>query len=269
MAKGFKHGAGGGTSLNFKVVGNPKPDSPKENTLWVDTDEEITSWAFAPTQPETAAEGMVWFSTDISKPIVFDALKKNSIMVYPTSAKQYVNGAWVSKVIEIYQNGEWVKFWDGVALNPSNPNDDVTGGWTGDSSITPYKDANRTHKAAGAAWNNGYVKLTMPYKSEGSYRTKNKVDVTRFNTLTVNAGYGWANAGMVHVFLTDKLNIASTSGASAQATIFSGGEINGKTVTLDISNVTGEQYIGFGLANWATQASATDTQIQITKVTLT
>ena len=58
MAKGFKHGSGG-TSLNFKVVGNPKPTSPKENTIWINTDVPITGYHFSATQPETMAEGMV------------------------------------------------------------------------------------------------------------------------------------------------------------------------------------------------------------------
>ena len=51
MAKGFKHGAGGGTSLNFKVVSNPQPENPKENTIWIDTDEKITGWYFGAEKP--------------------------------------------------------------------------------------------------------------------------------------------------------------------------------------------------------------------------
>lgn len=47
MAKGFKHGAGGGNPLNFKVVGNPQPNNPKENTIWIDTDVPITGWQFS------------------------------------------------------------------------------------------------------------------------------------------------------------------------------------------------------------------------------
>ena len=52
MAKGFKHGAGGGTSLNFKVVGGTTaPSNPKENTIWVDTDTAIHTWDFSATEP--------------------------------------------------------------------------------------------------------------------------------------------------------------------------------------------------------------------------
>ena len=33
MGHGFKHGGSLGASLNFAVVGNPKPNNPKENTI--------------------------------------------------------------------------------------------------------------------------------------------------------------------------------------------------------------------------------------------
>lgn len=46
---------GGGTLLNFKVVGNPQPENPKENTIWVDTDEKITSWYFSTEKPNPAS----------------------------------------------------------------------------------------------------------------------------------------------------------------------------------------------------------------------
>lgn len=46
-------GFGGGSNpLNFKVVGGTvQPDNPKENTIWINTDTEITSWDFSATQP--------------------------------------------------------------------------------------------------------------------------------------------------------------------------------------------------------------------------
>lgn len=46
---------GGGAGLNFKVVGGTtQPTNPKENTIWINTDAEITSWAFAPVDPYVA-----------------------------------------------------------------------------------------------------------------------------------------------------------------------------------------------------------------------
>ena len=98
---------GGGAPLNFKVLGNPKPDNPKENTVWIDTDNEITSWIFSATEPAAPSEGMVWIPTGTASVAGFNALKKNGIQVYPLLAKQYVNGDWVSKTAKIYQSGEW------------------------------------------------------------------------------------------------------------------------------------------------------------------
>lgn len=107
MAKGFKHGAGGGgAGLNFKIVGNPQPSDPAENTIWVDTD-SITKWTFSATEPENPEEGMVWISVGHSSPVAFNALKKNNITVYPIFARQYVGGAYVDKTAQSYQNGEW------------------------------------------------------------------------------------------------------------------------------------------------------------------
>ena len=55
----------GGTSLNFEVVGNPKPSNPKENTIWVNTDVDITEWRFARDNPYTMPQEITGF--DISR----------------------------------------------------------------------------------------------------------------------------------------------------------------------------------------------------------
>lgn len=47
MAESFLHGNGGDNPLNFKVVGNPQPQNPKENTIWIDTDMKVTGYQFS------------------------------------------------------------------------------------------------------------------------------------------------------------------------------------------------------------------------------
>ena len=43
---------GGGAGLNFKVVsGLTRPANPVENTIWVPTDTDISSYAFSATEP--------------------------------------------------------------------------------------------------------------------------------------------------------------------------------------------------------------------------
>lgn len=131
MGWGTGNIGGGSGGLNFKVVGGTsEPSSPKESTIWVNTDTKITSWIFSATEPETSAEGMVWISVGTSSAVAFTATKKNPIMVYPISAKQYIDGAFADKEAMTYQNGKWVDwipegalFWHGDEFVS------LTGGW--------------------------------------------------------------------------------------------------------------------------------------------
>ena len=101
----------GSDVLNFEVVGGTtQPSNPKENTIWVDTDAEITSWVFSATEPTEPTEGMVWIFIGTSSTVEFNALKNNDIQVYPISAKQYISGAWVDKTAESYQSGAWAEW---------------------------------------------------------------------------------------------------------------------------------------------------------------
>ena len=137
--QGFIHGSGG-LPLNFRVVGGTtQPASTKENTIWVNTDQEITGWMFIATEPTEPAEGVVWFRDGDSSEVAFNALKKNSLYVYPMECKQYVSGAWVSKDAKSYQGGAWVDWWNGMFYGDGNQYVQHTGGWeelgTGNSEI--------------------------------------------------------------------------------------------------------------------------------------
>lgn len=108
----FNVSGGGGTALNFRVVGGTTaPSNPKENTIWVNTSTPITDWVFSATQP-TAASGRVWISTGTSSSVEFNALKKNNVMVYPMSAKQMVSGTLKDVTAKSYQGGKWVEWFD-------------------------------------------------------------------------------------------------------------------------------------------------------------
>ena len=100
-----------GINLNFKVVGGTtEPQNPIENTIWVNTDVEITGWLFSITEPEEPVEGMVWIctgATSLTAFNAFNALEKNGIQVFPVFAKQYIEGTWVEKTEKSWQNGEW------------------------------------------------------------------------------------------------------------------------------------------------------------------
>ena len=142
MAKGFKHGAGGvSNGLNFEVVCNPQPANPKENTLWINTDVKITGYDFSVKEPTLPFEGMVWFPTGTTSSFEINVLKKNSIHVYPMSAKQYINGTWEEKTAQGYRNGEWVNLVV-FLYNLGNECTNITGGWftTAKSCTSSYEN---------------------------------------------------------------------------------------------------------------------------------
>lgn len=97
--------------LNFEVVGGEtQPSDHIENTIWVNTDIAITSWIFSEAEPEYPVDGMVWILLGDINSNGFNALKENSIMIYPISAKQYVSGTWTDKTVHSYQNDAWVSW---------------------------------------------------------------------------------------------------------------------------------------------------------------
>jgi hypothetical protein len=58
MAEAFLYGNGGSNPLNFRVIGNPQPQNPKENTIWINTDANINSYAFAATEHDAMRSGI-------------------------------------------------------------------------------------------------------------------------------------------------------------------------------------------------------------------
>lgn len=109
---------GGGANLNFDVKAyaskSARPDNAKENSIAVITSTAISGWTFSATQP-TASSGLVWLKTGTSSSVSFNALKKNTLQVYPTACQQYVNGAWKNKEAYIFRNGSWVQ-WSSEAI---------------------------------------------------------------------------------------------------------------------------------------------------------
>lgn len=103
---------GGANPLNFYVKTYPsevelKADKPKENTNGVITTTTMTSWAFSATEPKEPEVGMVWIKVGTSSSAEFNALKKNTLQVYPVKAKQYESGKWADKPAYSYHSGEW------------------------------------------------------------------------------------------------------------------------------------------------------------------
>jgi hypothetical protein len=230
MAKGFKHGAGG-AGLNFNVVCNPQPANPRENTIWVDTD-RINNYYFSAAQPDNMVEYDVWFPTGTSSATAFDALKKNSIQVYPLNAQQYIGGALVNKTAKTYQNGVWCDF-------NAFPQD---GTWIGTDYV--QSDEVVVGKVPTVTMNEGVVTLVAAsvecvchaYLSEKIDFSKQKSLSCEVNTVNCAA----------RLRITDVLENRYTACAATNSSNSNHGEGNWETVTIDLSNVNISGYVLLG-----------------------
>lgn len=223
MAKGFKHGGGSGTGLNFKVVAYPSeevlPDTASGNTIAVFTDTPITSYAFSPTELTSPTEGMVWITTGTSSAVAFNALKKNVLTICPLSAKQYIGGAWVDVTAKSYQGGKWVDWVADIVIY--------------DSGATDIALTLANAKDSGA-----YLTLTLDLNGNATVKSA-LIDLSRQTRLEVtysSLGGDGSFAGGIRARAWDKSGdvVAESSRSTAES----------GTLTLDISALSGEYMVG-------------------------
>ena len=178
-------GIKGGVELNFEVVGGTtQPSNPKENTIWVNTDQEITGWGFGAKaeRPNSPDDGMVWFSTTEKSTIKFNALKEDSIVLTPENAYQYISGAWEAIAeVRIYQSGNWVLWWDGTLYSAGDEYVTRTGGWT----HTGYYSSTYPNIAIVSGTKNA-TNLYMQGADAKfpTFGTQNKIDLTGKKSIT-------------------------------------------------------------------------------------
>ena len=188
----------GGAGLNFKIVGGTtQPTSPKENTIWVNTDVAIGEYQFCATQPTTRADGTalqngdVWLRLNDTGISPFSVVKKQYIELNVVAVLQWNGTTWVGKDAQIYKNDEWCIFGEFLYYR-GNEVEAVTGGWTTDGYVmnTVVSNKNKivknsdnliigiadgaTHRTGAAGGTNFKIDFT-PYKT---IRTK------AFNTTT-------------------------------------------------------------------------------------
>lgn len=220
----------------------------KENTIWVNTDTEITNWHFSATEPESPVEGMVWFSTGTSSHAEFNVLKKNGITVYPLTAKQYVDAAWVSVTANSFQNGEWVYWWQGELFKDGNEYTGVTGGWQA-----------RDMKVTGATANGAAPVITKngdsvtvsqeTYAAGGVYEIANDIDLSKYSTLTFEVSANSYGLKGLAVYDRSITTLGTSTNAPLANAIASATLSNGHTgpVSINVSGINKKVCIGIAV----------------------
>lgn len=233
MGEAYITRRGGSNPLNFNVVsGADKPTNPKENTIWVFMASAITGWYFGSDEPDVREEGTLWITTGASSNVAFNALKKkNGLKVYPISAKHYRSGAWVEKPAEIYQNGKWQDWWNGELFDNGDQHELFTGGWE------IAEDTNATYEIS--------TVLKYHYPGSGNFTaiyTAKKIDLTNYKTLRgecviTKGANAYQRFGVFHSIptVTNATTVWSTYVDAATGSL-----------SVDISSLTGEFYVGFG-----------------------
>ena len=226
-------GGGGGGGLNFQVIPNPMPSTAKENTIWVDTD-KINNYYFSATQPENMVDYDVWITTGTSSTVAFSATKKNPIMVYPMSAKQYIGGALVNKTAKSYQGGTWVG-WITYFINAGAVVDGVVA--TANYSAFTAKDGYYEVKTTGANNNNASFKLG---------RESGTIDLSEFTKCYFDVEATSSRSGTLDIVdfgISDSASGTSMNVSKKQFKIGSSNPISRQTIEIDVSTVT-SGYIG-------------------------
>lgn len=230
-------GGGGGAALNFKVIGNPQPETPPENTIWVNTDTKITGYVFAAAAPSNPVEGMVWILTGVSSPVEFNPLKKNIIMVYPMSAQQYVGGAWVDKTAKTWKGNAWTD-WATWLYDSGNEFTDLTGGWE-------LKTTSKEYTAtSGSVLTKNDDSMYVKNVTNGSRRavSVNKIDLTPYKEIRMIFSGKQGYIGVADEIPTS--TITATARADGDETFSEKTEMY-----LDISTVNKSQFVLVGDGN--------------------
>jgi hypothetical protein len=231
-------GGSGGVSLVLTAVGNPRPTSPQQNTIWVDTDTEITGWAFSATVPEDPTEGLVWITIGDSGNVkATSSVGDEWITIYPISATQYANGAWTNKTAKIYQNGTWADWFVGEFIK--------------DGELLYNLNAS-ARAGSGATVNQltGYVEVKNPVSTSTAVLHDKLIDVTKYTKLTLYADVisvyvGGGGNPKVGPVLVKALNANSYSNMLSNVVAGSYTKNKGvQTLECDISGVSGKFYVG-------------------------
>lgn len=234
---------GGGASVfNFKVIGGTsRPNNAKENTIWANV-ENFASYIFSAFEPKEKIPDMLWFKTSNSSNISFNVLKKNSIILHPSACYQNIDGEWITIPAQIYQNNKWID-WTTYLYNMGDEFENLTGGWV---SKALKNESGGTAKAPTIEKGNSSLSMVGNVRSGGVVQASNKIDLTDYTTLKFNGtikpasstGF-WATICVWSDFgSTYQENLAAYFDATKETT---------DEQTIDISDLSGEHYVGFAL----------------------
>lgn len=243
MGWGTGNLGGGSGGLNFKVVGYATEaellaDTPKENTIGIITTNKITGWMFAAADPAEPVEGMVYITTGTKSDIAFNALKKNGIMVYPLSAKQYIGSSLTDVPAMIYKSSQWVSWIDVIDFDQT--------AWTFKNPFPSRPYTLGTYDLSGKT-----LKGTITGSYQHVVMVKNaKINFADADTLNFvyDLSKSMTDSGSIIVKISSSNSDPTDSTCVVNQQITENG--TNKEVSVDVASVNGSYYLWIGLIAW-------------------
>ena len=223
---------------NYTIVSNTiQPSNPRTNTIWVNTEEQMTDYIIDSAQPSNPTQGLVWIKTDAGAVCTFNAVRGKEIEISPVGVFQYIDNSFVEKAAQIYQNVWFDISYDIHWL--------IKNGKVVDS--TKYLILNSgssiTIQEEQGEGDNKYYLLTVPAAS-GTYTT-GQFDLSSFSTYSRivfdGAAKGYYNASKYSPHLG---HINAANSGSNNTTFYDSIKLTNATGNTNAYNPTRAKYIG-------------------------
>lgn len=237
MGWGTGNLGGGSGGLNFKIVSYATEsellaDTPKENTIGVVPYVDFTNWVFIATEPAEPEVGMLWFGVGDSSPLEFNAIKKNTLQVYPISAKQYVSNKWKDIHVFSYDGEMWRKLTIPIL-----------------SLFKEFTEARENGKGS-ITVENGVINFYTTSSSSSKqgnvvYYSDQLVDVTKYKTLTFKAKKTAGNYYVRVGFFSNNTTVYPWEDHCVAGVVLDTSGVE-KTYSIDLSGVGDNTYFGVG-----------------------
>lgn len=230
----------GGAGLNLTILASvEQPGNPVDNLIWFNTDTAIPHWYFQNTAPENPELGDVYITITTTATNVLQILRNNGIQLFFGTPRQWNGDSWEIIGGKIYYSGSWHNLqtfvYDGTIGDAENNFNHSVGGY-------PWQMGGEAAKSISTATDSFSCSFGAGTGGNGVIYTKDKIDFSAVNSVKITytctgTDYLWAKV------------FTSRSGGTPSGTVVSSGTINSAsaktTVTLDVTNVSGEYYLGF------------------------
>lgn len=247
MGNCFLHG-NGGDPLNYRVVIHATKDEllktkAFEKTIGVVTDYKYTGHIFSPLEPENPGDGIIWFPTKNASSMGFNALVENSVMLYPVSCKQNIEGEWVQKDVYTSLGMVWVP-WTEYLWNCGD-----TGKYTWRSDAVPQAETGEGMTlSVGTTYADGSVRYKQEANKGGVFYCEN-VDLTNYYSLVFEGSMTGSSNDNDHRCAIYVWNERPSGSYKDKIAVYKGtfDTMQPGPIRLGVRDLKGKYCVGFGL----------------------